>query len=100
MHKYRVVSRSTEECRLTLRCSLGRYHQARVLSVLPLMNATLEGDRPHLGFGILIDAQSGSVHRLSFEAIGSTEVALPMDATPDPMRRPPSTGTGAPLGAA
>jgi len=72
MHKYRVIERWAEESRMTLRCSRGHYHMARALSVLPDVEARLEGYRPHLGFGILHCPTSGEVFRMIFESVGNS----------------------------
>lgn len=74
MHKYRVVEHWPEEKRLTLRCSRGHYHIARVLSGLPVVDATLDGARPHLGFGILNCSKSGASFRVIFESFGHTQI--------------------------
>lgn len=71
MHQYRVVERWAQESRLTLRCSRGHYHMARALSMLPDVEARLEGYGPHLGFGILVCPKSGATFRVIFESIGN-----------------------------
>ena len=74
MHKYRVAERWSDDRRLTLQCSAGRYHVARVMSVLPEVDATLEGFKPHLGFGMLVCRRSGAMYRLIFEAINKAKL--------------------------
>ncbi len=71
-HKYNVIGRWVENSRLELRCSRGQYHVARGLSALPDANATLQGDKPHLGFGILICPKSGAIFRVIFESISNS----------------------------
>lgn len=70
MHKYSVVNIWTQEHRLALRCSAGRFHLARALGVLPNAGAVLDGDSPQLGFGILLCPESGTIFRVMFESVG------------------------------
>jgi hypothetical protein len=60
MHRYRVVERWTDRSLFALRCNTLHYHVARVLNVMPPIDAALNGDRPHFGFGILVGAGSGA----------------------------------------
>jgi len=99
MHKYRVVERSAEESRLTIRCSGGRYHLTRALSVLPEVDARLEGDKPHLGFGILRCSKTGAAFRVIFESIGNTAMPSP-NPVPGATDRAPGAGRRAPGDAA
>lgn len=69
MHRYRIIERWTEENRVALRCQTGRYHVARALNGVPLAEVSLKGDRPHLGFGILLCTSSGTMFRMIFESI-------------------------------
>ena len=69
MQKYRVVDIWTQERRLALRCSAGRFHLARALGVLPNAGAVLDGDSPKLGFGILLCPRSRTIFRVIFESI-------------------------------
>lgn len=69
MQKYRVVDIWTQERRLALRCSAGRFHLARALGVLPNAGAVLDGDSPQLGFGILLCPRSRTIFRVIFESI-------------------------------
>ena len=69
MQKYRVVDIWTPERRLALRCGAGRFHLARSLGVLPNSGAVLNGDSPHLGFGLLLCPRSGTIFRVIFESI-------------------------------
>lgn len=82
MHKYRVAERWPDESRLTLQCGAGRYHVARVISLLPEVDETLEGAKPHLGFGILVCQTSGAMYRLIFEVINKIELPLAKMSTP------------------
>jgi hypothetical protein len=77
MHEYRVVERWPEEGEFALQCSSGRYHVARALNFLPPLHARLHGEKPHLGFTILVCLGSGAIFRLIFESIN--------DAVPAPM---------------
>ncbi len=91
MHKYRVVECFSEERRLTLRCSRGQYHIVRALSVLPGLDAMLEGARPHLGFGLLSCPKSGAIFRVIFESFGHAAIPLaphtgPVDQFPQAER--------------
>ena len=69
MQKYRVVDIWTQERRLALRCSAGRFHLARSLGVLPNSGDMLDGDNAHLGFSLLICPKSGTIFRVIFESI-------------------------------
>lgn len=69
MHKYSVVEHWSDGSRIELRCQTGRYHVVRVLSGTPAANATLFGDKPHLGFGLLACSLSGRIFRVIFESI-------------------------------
>ena len=69
MQKYRVVDIWTQERRLALRCSAGRFHLARALGVLPNAGDMLDGDNAHLGFSLLICPKSGTIFRVIFESI-------------------------------
>lgn len=80
MHTYRVVERWAERGLCALRCSAGRYHVARALQRMPPLDAALHGDRPHLGFGILVCSASGAIFRVIFESINDLQ-CLP---GPDP----------------
>ena len=73
MHEYHVIERWPEEGLCALRCSSSRYHVARALHVMPPEEAHLHGDRPRLGFGILLCTTSGAIFRLIFESIDETE---------------------------
>jgi len=75
MHEYRVVERWKEEGLCVLRCSSGRYHVARALNFLPPEEAPLHGDKPRLGFSILVCPASGAIFRLIFESIDDAEPA-------------------------
>jgi hypothetical protein len=76
MHKYRVIERWPEASLCALRCSSGRIHRARALNFLPPEAARLHGDKPHLGFGLLVCPASGAIYRLIFESINEAESAL------------------------
>lgn len=82
MHSYRVVERWDERSLFALRCSRGRYHVARALNALPARDADLTGDKPHLGFGVLVCVGSGAVFRVIFDSINDTQVAPGDPATP------------------
>lgn len=77
MNPYRVVESRPDEKRLALRSSnSGRYHLVRVLNALPAEGVTLHGDRPHLGFGLLLCKRSGEVYRVIFESINSHDLGF------------------------
>jgi len=95
MYKYRVVERRAEESRITLRCRRGQYHIARALGVLPLAEAALESDKPHLGFGLLLCPQSGTVYRVMFESIGHTTMHPASRPLSGPTRQPQSASRAA-----
>jgi hypothetical protein len=69
MHEYRVVERWADKSVCVLRCHTGRYHVARMLNVMPAAETALHGDKPHLGFDILLCVVSGAVFRVIFESI-------------------------------
>ncbi len=94
MHKYRVVERLSNESRVVLKCRSGRYHFARALGVLPPENGLLQGDKPHLGFGVLTCSESSSMFRVIFESINHTdaESSMPMGLS----AVPPSASASAP----
>ena len=69
MNDYHVVERGSEEGLCALRCSSGRFHVARVLHCMPDDNAFLNGDKPRLGFSILLCRTSGAIFRIIFESV-------------------------------
>jgi hypothetical protein len=75
MHEYRVVERWTEEGLCVLRCTSGRYHVAQALNFMPPEEAPLHGDKPRLGFSILVCPASGTIFRLIFESVNDEESA-------------------------
>lgn len=75
MHSYRVVESCVDGSRLALHCHMGRYHVVRTLNEMPVQGVVLKGDRPHLGFGILLCASSGAVLRVIFESINDTDLS-------------------------
>jgi hypothetical protein len=96
MHRYRVVERWPERGFCAFRCSRGHYHLARTLNVTPEQDASLRGDKPHLGFGILVCAVSGAIFRVIFESINDTNLAAGASWTPSepPTPKPTSTRPG------
>ena len=76
MNPYRVVESRPDEKRLALRSGSGRFHLIRALNALPAEGAILHGDRPHLGFGLLLCRRSGDVYRVIFESINNRELAF------------------------
>ena len=82
MQKYRVVERRAEQSRMTVRCGAGRYHVARALSLLPELDQGLEGNHPHLGFGILLCQKTGEIFRVIFESVGNAEIRPTPNAMP------------------
>ncbi len=96
MHRYRVVERCDESELCALRCSAGRYHVARSLKAMPPLHATLNGTKPHLGFGLLVCAVSGATFRMIFEAINDSRPLLGHSSTPSQPRV--STWSGHPAG--
>ena len=69
MHQYHVVECWPDSNRVGLQCQLGSYHLVRVLSAMPAADISLNGDKPHLGFGILSCTLSGRTFRVIFEWI-------------------------------
>ena len=82
MHEYRVVERWADKGLCALQCSTGRYHVARALKVMPPVDVSLSGDKPRLGFGILLCTASGSIFRVIFESINDTQLAPGFSWTP------------------
>ena len=96
MHKYRVVDLLANENRVEFRCQSGRHHFARALGVLPPANALLHGDKPHLGFGVLMCPQFNSMFRMIFESVNQIESELrPNVAQPLPSTAHRSTNANA-----
>jgi hypothetical protein len=88
MHEYRVVASWSEEALCALRCNSGRYHLARALNFMPPKEAPLHGDKPRLGFSILVCPGSAAIFRLIFESINNAE---PAPVIQQMLRRPPVT---------
>ena len=65
---------------------------ARALNSLPPVDAVLNGDKPHLGFGILVCTASSAMFRVIFESIN--EGALALSAHRTPSQRPASMRPG------
>jgi hypothetical protein len=87
MHEYRVAECWSDDKQFLLRCKLGRVHIARALNGMPPTGAALDGDQPHLGFGILQCQITGALYRVIFESINVTQ------PTSGPARAPASAGT-------
>ena len=81
MHQYRVVGRLEGSNRWALKCSNGRFHLARALNGAPASGTLLRGDKPHLGFGILLCAMSGAIFRVIFESINDPAPAGRLDVS-------------------
>lgn len=47
----------------------GRYHVAVATASMPPIRAYVRGFNPERGFGLLVEVQSGQVHRIVFEAV-------------------------------
>jgi hypothetical protein len=75
MHEYRVVASWSEQALCALRCGSARYHLARALNFMPPKEAPLHGEKPRLGFSILVCPESGAIFRLIFESINVAEPA-------------------------
>lgn len=93
MHRYHVVDLEAEDGMCVLQSSASLYHVARPLGSKPALNAVLHGDKPHLGFGILVCKRSDAVFRVIFESINGARPAL--RSTPHatvPMNAPHSSG--------
>ena len=74
MYQYRLVECWADGTRCVLRCDRGRYHASRSLNAVPPVDVPLRGDRPHLGFGILVCARSGAIFRMIFESINEAQL--------------------------
>jgi hypothetical protein len=75
MHQYRVVERWDDDKRCVFQCSNGRYHVARALHLMPPVQAPLRGEKPRLGFGILLCAATGAIFRVIFESVNEPKMA-------------------------
>ena len=101
MHKYRVTGRWPDQSRLVLQCAAGRYHLIRALKMLPGDGDILVGNKPHLGFGMLICPASDAIYRVIFESINqahmefSCDVARPAHAPTLAQRTAGGEATGA-----
>ena len=90
MHRYHVVDLEAEDGMCVLQSSASLYHVARPLGCKPALYAVLHGDKPHLGFGILVCKESGAVFRVIFESINGSRTTprsnVPLSAPPTPKR--------------
>jgi hypothetical protein len=71
---------------------------ARALNFLPPEAAALHGDKPHLGFGLLLCPASGLIYRLFFESINDAGYALATRRVPSQSRTTKTNGVSAPGG--
>ncbi len=96
MHQYRVLEIQSAENLLTLQCSAGHHHLIRALNHVPPVGATLDGGKPHLGFGILACPRSQLIYRVIFERVSSPEPEFESSsitaARHAPLARGPHTG--------
>jgi hypothetical protein len=94
MHQYRVIDRCTKERLCALHCSMGQYHLARALHVMPPVEVSLSGAEPQLGFGILLCNASGAIFRVIFESINDPHPPAVLDwaAGGDTVSNRPLTG--------
>lgn len=92
VHRYHVVELEAEKGMCELQSSTGGYHLARTLGQMPALNAVVHGDRPHLGFGILVCASSGAVFRVIFESINDARLAPRHSKTPSAPPTPTRPG--------
>ena len=76
MYQYCIVECWADGIRCVLRCNRGRYHAARTLNAVPPVDLPLRGDRPHLGFGILVCVRTGAIFRMIFESINEAQLEL------------------------
>lgn len=74
MHRYTVVavSRTRSGHALCLQAE-GGLHLARATAAVPPVGATLLGNAPRLGFGLLLGAPIDQVFRVIFEALDCTQ---------------------------
>lgn len=77
MHQYRVLEIQSAENLLTLQCSAGHHHLIGALNHVPPVGATLDGGKPHLGFGILACPRSQLIYRVIFERVIFERVSSP-----------------------
>jgi hypothetical protein len=98
MHQYRMIESWADRKRCLLRCSNDRYHVARALHQLPLANMLLRGEKPHLGFGILLCVATGSIYRVIFESINEPLTAYSPDRAPSVRAGATALGSASRLG--
>lgn len=68
MYLYRVYDACVEARKVALQDCSGRYHLARITADLPRLWEELQGERPALGFCLLLSS-SGHLFRAIFEVI-------------------------------
>lgn len=75
MYDYTVldVARVGAKATLCLRGEDGRFHVARATATVPAVGDRLFGDKPALGFGLLLGAPIDQVFRVIFEAVHCSE---------------------------
>jgi hypothetical protein len=99
MADFIVVDVDAERRRLALLDRAGRYHIASTTTGMPPVCAYVRGFNPERGFGLLVEVQTGQVHRIVFEAVDcSHEKALVLlHEMPGavPLHRPPVAGSTA-----
>ena len=78
MHRYVVAGKQPQGRSIALCDADGRFHVARVGEQAPPLGARLTGNRPALGFGLLLGEALDAVYRVTFEAVDcGLEHALP-----------------------
>jgi hypothetical protein len=84
MHRYVVAGTQKSGQSITLCDSDGRFHIARASAGAPQFGTKLIGNRPTLGFGLLLGELLDDVYRVTFEAVhcGREEVLRTLQRQP------------------
>jgi len=69
MAEFIVVDVNAEQRLIALLDRSGRYHVALATAGVPPIRAYVRGFNPERGFGLLVEVQTGQVHRIVFEAV-------------------------------
>lgn len=73
MHSFVVADRKSQGRTSVLCDSEGRFYVARATAgSLPPVGTPLIGNRPRMGFALLLGEAFNSVYRVTFEAVGCT----------------------------
>jgi hypothetical protein len=73
MAEFIVVDVDAERRRVALMDRAGRYHIVSATAAMPPVCAYVRGFNPERGFGLLVEVQTGQVHRIVFEAVDCSQ---------------------------